>query len=361
MTLFFDLIQVAINRREKLSSSPSVQQWEILYQMAKEQTLLGISFAALKKLPIEQLPPAELIGKWYYDAISIEQRNNEINIALSDLASILNTNNVCYAIVKGQACGVAYNELTQSRCPGDIDFYVVPEDYQRAKSIIEQELQVQIITDEAADKHDAFEYKGISFEMHYRLETFGTHKHQNCFDNLMLHATISADTIDIIGTKVKVLNKEEHILMVFKHLFNHLLIEGVGFRQFIDLLMLLENCDPLNYATIRAQMQSIGYEKAFRAVCAVLVHYFGMLSNRCPYSLRPIDFYWAQQLILVPLSRGNFGLYHRNYAHSGWRKSKETLWIAMQHCLSFWLLAPEDITGLLWVRTRITMKKYYTK
>lgn len=361
MTLFFDLIQVAINRREKLSSSPSVQQWETLYQMTKEQTLQGITFSALKKLPIEQLPPAELIGKWYFDAISIEQKNKEINIALSDLASILNTNNICYAIVKGQVCGLAYNELALSRCPGDIDFYVVPEDYQRAKSIIEQELQVHIITDEAADKHDSFEYKGVSFEMHYRLETFGTHKHQICFDNLMQRATISAETVDIVGTKIKVLNREEHILMVFKHLFNHLLIEGVGLRQFIDLMMLLENYDPLNDATIRTQMQSIGYEKAFRAVCAVLVHYFGMSPKKCPYSLRSIDFHWAQQLINVPLSRGNFGQYHRDYTHTGWRKSLETLLIAMQHCLNFWPLAPRDITGLLGVRTRITLKKYYTK
>lgn len=39
--LFFELVQVALGVRPCLSHSPSVQEWDELYAMAKKQSLVG--------------------------------------------------------------------------------------------------------------------------------------------------------------------------------------------------------------------------------------------------------------------------------------------------------------------------------
>ena len=61
-TQFFELLQVAIGNRDSLSTTLSPDEWEQLYVIAKEQTLTGIAFAALERLPQEQLRDAYASG-----------------------------------------------------------------------------------------------------------------------------------------------------------------------------------------------------------------------------------------------------------------------------------------------------------
>ena len=46
-SLFFELIRVAIGTQDRLSRTPSSQEWKVLYDMAKKQSLVGICFAIL--------------------------------------------------------------------------------------------------------------------------------------------------------------------------------------------------------------------------------------------------------------------------------------------------------------------------
>ncbi|MBQ7451490.1 MAG: hypothetical protein IJV60_02935, partial [Prevotella sp.] len=58
------MLQVAIGNRDSLSTAPTANEWEQLYVIAKEQALTGIAFAALERLPQEQLPPPRRIRQW---------------------------------------------------------------------------------------------------------------------------------------------------------------------------------------------------------------------------------------------------------------------------------------------------------
>ena len=48
--LFFQLIRVAIGTQDTLSRAPSAQEWKLLYDMAKKQSLVGICFAGVQRL-----------------------------------------------------------------------------------------------------------------------------------------------------------------------------------------------------------------------------------------------------------------------------------------------------------------------
>ena len=63
-TLFFELIQVAIGTRICLSHTPSADEWGELYAMAKKQSLVGVCFAAVQRLPEDERPQEMLYLTW---------------------------------------------------------------------------------------------------------------------------------------------------------------------------------------------------------------------------------------------------------------------------------------------------------
>ena len=48
--LFFELLQVALDVRPQLDAAPSAQEWVKMMRMAREQALVGVCFAGVKKL-----------------------------------------------------------------------------------------------------------------------------------------------------------------------------------------------------------------------------------------------------------------------------------------------------------------------
>lgn len=53
--LLFQLLQVSVGVSSKLSSVPSIFEWEMLYSLARKQALLGVCLYSVQKLPKEQI------------------------------------------------------------------------------------------------------------------------------------------------------------------------------------------------------------------------------------------------------------------------------------------------------------------
>ena len=65
MSLFFELIQVAIGRRGALSRRPSSAEWNSLYSLSVKQAVAGVCFYGIQRLPKEQQPPKGLLLQWF--------------------------------------------------------------------------------------------------------------------------------------------------------------------------------------------------------------------------------------------------------------------------------------------------------
>lgn len=284
--------------------------------------------------------------------------------AVGRFARLMKENGIAYVVFKGLAVARHYPEPFV-RTMGDVDFYVPKEDFLRAVEVIERGLHVEI-DKEDVDKHYSFDWHGIRFEMHYQIETFGSRRHQRRFnrmiDEAMAEHTDSFTVCDSDGkeTEVCVLPPTEDIIAVFKHWFNHLLVEGVGLRQTLDLVVLLNAYrDKINVGRLMIALDGIGYMKAFRAMLAMMKRYFGLEWLDSNFVLGCRYERYADKLMAAVMESGNFGRKsYRNHT-TGKKKSMETATRSLRHCVKFLRLAPKDIIYLIPRRIGITLKQKF--
>ena len=273
------------------------------------------------------------------------------------LATVMEQAKIPYLIFKGQVAARYYPQVSL-RSTGDIDFAVPLSCYDRAKQVITHCLKVPV-TDDRLDKHAAFVYENTRFEMHHRVETFGFFHHQALFDRWIASEMEKPRILKIDGNDIHTPSALMDILIIFKHLFNHLLVEGVGLRQICDLALALDrNSGLYDEALLAARLRQIGYYPGFKALGALMVDYIGLPQNSFPFKLTPQDSRWGRIILQEVLSGGNFGKYGRENHSPGMRKSIETAWIAMRHCFKFIPLAPIDILFLIPRRIGISFRKY---
>jgi len=268
-----------------------------------------------------------------------------------------------YAVFKGQAVAVLY-PTPHCRTLGDIDIYFPKEHFQRGVERIEQCLGISVHREEL-DKHYDCELDDVRIELHYRVETFGSSRHQRYFDR-MVDADIctpSPTRIDIGGVGVRTFSPMVHTLVVFKHLFNHFLVEGVGLRQFCDMAMLLHHYhDAMPADALQRHLRGMGYRRAFLATTMLLVKKLGMPEADSPLPLsEQRDTPWARRLLEEAAQRGNFGANDRHADETSQQKSLNTARVAMRHCLQYMPLAWWDILCLIPRRIGVTLRRHLRK
>lgn len=281
-------------------------------------------------------------------------------LAIRELDSLMNENNIPYFIFKGTAVATHYRHPYQ-RTMGDVDFYIPSQDIQKAIRTIEDSWNVKVAVCDS-EKHLSFNYKGILFELHYRVETFGSEKHQQLFDSMMDKVVNNTIFYDCDEGHARKLPPEEDLIVVFKHMFNHLLLEGVGLRQVVDVAVLMNSyVSKINKDSIRKHLKQLGYIRAFDATAAMLNDYLGLPCASLYAPLSDNDYRWGKRIMESVLESGNFGRSaYKNYS-PGARRSVETAEHAFKHCFKLALLLPTDMPMFVIRRLAITFRKNFLK
>ena len=127
-SLFFELLQVAIGNHQSLSRVPTPEEWEEIYEMSKKQSLAGIAFAGVERLPQEQMPPGKRIRQWAVKAEKIREHNVKVSEDCRLISRFFEENGFDCVILKGQGNFAYYPEWLQGlRSAGDIDVWVLPK------------------------------------------------------------------------------------------------------------------------------------------------------------------------------------------------------------------------------------------
>lgn len=310
--------------------------------VAENQTVTALVMDAMNKCGVKL--PAEVVLNYYSYSAQVEHDNLKLNAAAKALGRLLSQNDINFAIVKGQVVGSLYpNPLL--RQPGDVDFYCDSKNFEKAKEVLQKSWGV-VLDPKDSDHHVHFDYKGVTFEMHFSLTSF-YNKQKNDYWEQLLREDKGSEVV-IEGQSVQTLSPTLHTLYVFLHLYHHLMELGVGLRQFCDLAVMLHAYkNAIDYSSLRQHLKTLDMERAFRACGSIVVHQLGLPAEEFPFPLTDRDEFYGKKILSIVFYRGNMGHYNKKSGFHGWKHNIESTGIKVSHFLKFMPLAPEYSCGWL--------------
>lgn len=257
--------------------------WEKVYRLATEQSVLGLVLAGIEHLPIEQLPPKKLLLQLIGEVQMIEKRNRVMNIFVAKLIERLRVAQVYALLVKGQGVAQCY-EKPLWRSPGDVDLFLSADNYKIAKSIlipIASSVEKEYIN----AKHLGMTVDGWNVELHGSLRVGLPNRINRELEDIQSDTFYSGNvrSWNNGGTQIFMLGKENDIVYVFVHFLNHFYKEGVGLRQICDWCRLLwKYRNEIDVKKIERRIRKMGLVSEWKAFGAFAVDYLGMSSKAMP-------------------------------------------------------------------------------
>lgn len=287
--------------------------WSGIFSMAQKQTVTGLLFDGVSKLPVEVQPSAEMMRRMFQMVVRIERSHQLLNKKLSEIVPAMRAESICPILLKGQ--GVAQNYLNPLRrqC-GDIDLYVGKENCDKAmKVLLDLGADAQNKTKRKSPKHENFDYDGVSVELHFLVEKLYYPKYNKRFQ-MWTKQQLCADKLRVrdIGGETEVLLPpvDFDALFVFNHAYRHFLSGGIGLRQLCDWAMHLHVfAGQINKEELLDGLKSFGIFKAWQVFGCIAVDYLGLPKDEFPFYTAKYAKH-SDKLLREILFSGNFGQYN---------------------------------------------------
>lgn len=282
--LFFELLRVAVGVDDKLSSTPTQTDWQILFEISQKQSLVGVCFDGLHCLGADSDDGFTKIGmsedlffSWMGMAAQINLRNEILNQQCVALQKQLLLDGYRSSILKGQGVATLYGEELQSfRQSGDIDVLMWKEGLSfrdNKREVIDYALCIDPSA-RGSEHHIAVHlYEDTEVEMHYAPAYFC-----NPFTNRRFRKWYESkrdDVVKVKGFDFYMPSTEFNIVFLLAHAYRHYMGEGIGFRQMMDYYFVLKSWDG-DSKKMRGSLSSLGLLKFAGAVMWVLNTVFGL-------------------------------------------------------------------------------------
>ena len=238
--IFFDFLRFCIGSAKEIPDSLKEVDWKELYRIAKKQSLVGVLFDGIKKLPAEHVGmKKELLLQWMAESQMLEKANVRLNDAAIQVSEWFRKKGFRTCILKGQGNALMYPN-PYSRTPGDIDIWVQGGD----KWVISFVRSISPL-EKACYHHIEFpSYKGVEVEVHYRpsflLCFWHNRKLQKYYDRVKEGQFSHWVMLGKQG-EIAIPTAEFNLIFQLSHIFSHLMNEGIGLRQLLDYYYVL--CD----------------------------------------------------------------------------------------------------------------------
>ena len=117
---FFLFLRRAFADAENVDVRLFAEEWKQLFALASAQSVLGLAYAGIQKLPKESQPPREVALQWARRAEIIRGCNQLLNREAAKLTEIFSGQGRRSAVLKGPANARLYPDPLSRQC-GDID------------------------------------------------------------------------------------------------------------------------------------------------------------------------------------------------------------------------------------------------
>ena len=295
-----------------------VTDWQEVYQLAQEQSVQGLLLQGIEtvqgswlKVHGSPLVPKVLLLQWIGEVQVIEQRNKEMNVFIAELIEKLRKNDIYALLVKGQGIAQCY-EKPLWRCSGDVDLLLSYDNYQKAKTLLTP-FASEVESEYEGISHLGMTIDGWVVELHGSLRVGLPQKINRVLDEIQSDTFYGGNVRSWLNgqTQIFMLGKENDIVYVFVHFFNHFYKEGVGLRQICDWCRLLYTYrDSLNYELLKSRIKRAGLMSEWKAFYALATKYLGMPEVPCFMFQDSGDPQWerkADRIMEFILKSGNMG------------------------------------------------------
>jgi len=226
---FFALLQAGLwNREPECQYFPLTPEvWKQVYMIARKQTVEGIVYEGITRLPNHYFPPRDLLLKWVVMVDSIEERNRRMNKVVGELFELFTKNHITAFLMKGQGVAACYESPLLRVC-GDIDWSFPDNDHFTRAFKLMKKMNIKI--ERQAGFSECYAWKGFIIEHHKSLPDISNPFISNYFRSINKQEYDKSVYLDMAGQKVLLVSPLLTHLSVNTHILKHLLAFGISIR-----------------------------------------------------------------------------------------------------------------------------------
>lgn len=308
---FFILLRAGLWKKESIHKSfipLSDREWQELFYLSIQQTVDGIVYYGVQKLPDDWTPPRILHIRWTIRINQLEQLHEKMNNTVAEQAKLFRTNKIDAILLKGQGLAQYYDPTTSRSC-GDIDWsFNNKKGFKRANELIRDN---KLTISKQAGNSCFYHWKGIETEHHEHIFDIHNPLKKTYLQRLMESYPLEKKlwfSGEIVFTLHPILN----MVQVNSHILKHMLSFGIGIRQLCDAARLyFHESKNINKMELLDIYSSLGILPWINLLHQLLVDFLGLPQEDLPIALdRSYNATWMMEEILYA---GNFGFYDNRY------------------------------------------------
>ena len=257
--------------------------WNNVYQLAEEQSVLGLILAGLEFSNLK--PPQELLLQWIGEVQMLEQQNKAMNHFIALLVEKMRKAEDIYTLlVKGQGLAQCYERPLWRVC-GDIDFLLSDKNYENAKRFL-LPLSSDHNPEGKYSKHFVMNIEGWLVEIHGSLRTCLSSRIDKQIDSARDNVFYGGNVRlwHNNGTSIFLPSPDNDAFLVFTHFLKHFYKEKMNLRQLCDWCRLLWTYkDSLNREILELRIRKAGLMREWKAFAVLAVEWLDMPEEAMPF------------------------------------------------------------------------------
>lgn len=307
--------------------------WEALYRLSLEQTVVPLVTDGINRLPREFLPSEpERLDPFLGDMMATAKRNRVLDAFISKLFNALA--DIPVVLVKGQSLAQDYLE-PERRQPGDIDLLLMPASYEAAKAVLLPKA-TKVLEEQAEIWHQGMHFHNIEVEIHGSVSTLISKRLDRKLA-VLLEEQFDGRTfpsVSIGGAGIPVPEADFNAIYIFVHFLQHYWSGGVGLRQLTDWMVFVSvHKRDIHPVILEQRLHEFGLLHLWKVFTGFVQEYLGCPAEKLPLAAKPDPKKNARIWKYIRRS-GNFG---KNQDRS---RKKESYLVRKFH--SLWRLVVAD-------------------
>lgn len=283
---FFSLLRVGLweglNNNGSSLMIPATVDWEKVYQLAEEQSVIGIVLAGIEHSEVK--PSQEILLQWIGEVQLLEQQNKAMNEFIAKVIEKLRREDVYAILLKGQGVAQCYERPLWRSC-GDVDLLLSDSNYKKAKNVLIPWAS-SVEPESIYGKHLGLTIDSWAVELHGTQHTELSYRIDKVIDAVQDNQFCQRNVRSWSNGKTQVFlpSPDNDVFFIFTHFLKHFYKGGLGLRQICDWCRFLWTYrELLNHGLLESRIRKAGLMTEWMAFGAFAVDYLGIPSEAIPF------------------------------------------------------------------------------